>query len=293
MKHPGFFIIGGPKCGTTALAQYLSEHPSVFMAEKEPHYFSTDLENRIYKDWSEYLALFSAANSSHAAVGEASVGYLYSNEAVPNILARYPDARFIVMLRNPVTMAVSLHGQKCFEGEENEPDFERAWELQEARARGRDIPLTCHGPAMLQYRAVCSLGRQYERLLSRVDRERVLPVILDDFSSDPRSVWIEVLHFLGVKDDGRTEFPVVNEARTRKSVLLRRIHDVYLQFRRRSGIPGLGTGMFHRLDRWNEKIRRKKPLSDAMRRKLAREFSDDVRLLSDLLDRDLGDWTNV
>ena len=45
MCKPDFFIIGAPKCGTTALATYLAEHPNIQLSDpKEPHYFCKDLK---------------------------------------------------------------------------------------------------------------------------------------------------------------------------------------------------------------------------------------------------------
>ena len=54
---PNFFIIGAPKCGTTSLSVYLSEHREIVMSHpKEPHYFSTDIENGRMTDQSKYLS---------------------------------------------------------------------------------------------------------------------------------------------------------------------------------------------------------------------------------------------
>ena len=48
--RPNFFIVGAPKCGTTSLDEYLRQHPNVFISRpKEPHYFSTDLNNRLFE----------------------------------------------------------------------------------------------------------------------------------------------------------------------------------------------------------------------------------------------------
>jgi len=86
MKKPNFFILGAPKCGTTSLAMWLSEHPNIFMCPiKEPHYFNTDGLQRI-KTLEQYESLFTDAKPEHVAVGEASTHYLYSKEAVPRIL---------------------------------------------------------------------------------------------------------------------------------------------------------------------------------------------------------------
>jgi hypothetical protein len=73
-RKPDFFIVGAPKCGTTALFRYLAAHPAVFMpASKEPNYFCTDLpmDGRV-ATLNEYEALFSSAQP-HALTGEASV----------------------------------------------------------------------------------------------------------------------------------------------------------------------------------------------------------------------------
>ena len=83
---PNFFIVGAPKCGTTALYEYLRAHPNVFMPElKEPHFFAKDLGGypRI-KTLEAYRELFEARAAQHLAVGEASVYYLRSAVAIRN-----------------------------------------------------------------------------------------------------------------------------------------------------------------------------------------------------------------
>src|SRR5262245_35065298 len=85
MKKPTFFIIGAPKCGTTSLAAWLADHPDIFMSPtKEPHYFNTD-HKRYLNSLAGYEQLFEDATDRHSAVGEASVWYLYSANAVENI----------------------------------------------------------------------------------------------------------------------------------------------------------------------------------------------------------------
>ena len=111
MKKPNFFLIGGPKCGTTSLQEYLAQNPKIFMCTpKEPCYFDSDLPwPDSPKTEREYMRLFENANDSHMAVGEASTNYLYSAVAVEKILRFNPCAKFIVMVRNPIDMAISLH----------------------------------------------------------------------------------------------------------------------------------------------------------------------------------------
>ena len=64
MKRPNFFILGAPKCGTTSMAAWLSEHPNIFMSPiKEPFFFCTDLIPGHPRRIIGYEGLFSAATS--------------------------------------------------------------------------------------------------------------------------------------------------------------------------------------------------------------------------------------
>jgi hypothetical protein len=291
MKNPNFFIVGAPKCGTTALAHYLSEHPEVFLAEpKEPHYFNTDLDHGKCSDRSAYAALFEGAGSRHKAVGEASVWYLYSDEAVPNILRDIPEARFIVMVRNPVDVAVSLHAQHLFTGFENVRDFHTAWRLQTKRRDGKEIPFFCEEPKLLFYKDACSLGWQVERLIRNASNGRVLVIFFEDFARDPRKIWTEVERFIGVDDDGRREFPLINAAKSRRSFGLKRITDLYARLRRLLGMGGFGTGVFEWLDRWNVRNGKKPTLSEGVRAELVDAFRNDIERLEVATGRDLTQW---
>ena len=84
---PNFFLIGAPKCGTTSLSLYLKEHPEVFISEpKEPHFFSDDINNGGIKDLTGYLDCFKGAQVECGIIGDASTLYLYSKNAIQNIL---------------------------------------------------------------------------------------------------------------------------------------------------------------------------------------------------------------
>src|SRR5215468_7362257 len=98
------------------------------------HFFNSD-DRQAIRTLDEYEALFCAATEKHIAVGEASVWYLSSAEAVPAILRYQPAAKFIIMLRNPVEMAPALHGEMLLSGLERERKFSTAWNLQDERSR--------------------------------------------------------------------------------------------------------------------------------------------------------------
>ncbi len=246
---PNFFIIGAPKCGTTSLARWLSAHPQVFMSRiKEPHFFSTDLGNRKFDSECKYLQLFASATARHLAVGEASTWYLFSDAAVPAIESRLQGVRYIVLTRDPVEMARSLHHHNVRVLHEDKADLMEAWWLQEPRRRGDRIPATCTEPAFLQYLSACALGRQLERLYERVDPRRVLHLKLETLQSDPGAEYRRVLEFLGLDDDGRCDFQVANPARGYRSRNVQRFLRFSGKLRLKLGITrGLG------LSRLNER----------------------------------------
>jgi uncharacterized protein with GYD domain len=133
VPRPNFVILGAPKCGTTALSEYLREHPRVFVSRpKEPHYFCDDWDYYYApgeRTQEHYLHLFDDATDDHLAIGEASVWYLYSTTAARNIAAFDPAMRVIVMVRNPVELVPSLHSQLRYMLDEDEPDPERLLEV--------------------------------------------------------------------------------------------------------------------------------------------------------------------
>jgi Sulfotransferase domain len=140
---PDFFIVGAARCGTTALFDYLAAHPAVFLPvpeRKEPNYFCTDLSTYGgVATLTEYEALFSPA-PPHALTGEASVLYLYSKVAIGRIMAHNVDAKIIVMLRNPIEAARSMHAFWWSNKLEDVGDFEQAWRLQGPRLERRRLP---------------------------------------------------------------------------------------------------------------------------------------------------------
>lgn len=280
-----FFILGAPKCGTTSLAHWLDEHTNVFMSPvKEPHFYSTDLANATIASRSQYESLFDEVGPEHRAIGEASTWYLASEEAVPNILRDYPDALFIVMTRDPIEMARSLHHHNLRVLHEDEPDFAKAWGLQEIRRAGEHLPPDCVEPMFVQYGQACLLGRHMERLLSLVERDRVLHVPLEGLKDDPGHQYRRVLEFLGCEDDGRTVFSVANQARGTRSRLLQKLLRAGAKLRLTLGIKkGFG------LARLNEREKKKSEIETQTLEMLSVYFADDQRLLRELSFQ-LADW---
>jgi hypothetical protein len=298
MRKPNFFIVGAPKCGTTALHAYLGTHPNFFLCEpKEPNYFSTDFPTHRYvTEEKDYLRLFGNASDDETVLGEASAWYLYSSEAIPNIHKFDPQTKIIVMVRNPVDMVPSLHGMLLRYFAESEHDLERAWELQEARRAGRNFSKgrnerfdqkTC------LYADVCKLGAQVDRLLHIFPRDQIHIIFFDDFVRDTKDCYEKTLAFLNIPSDGRVEFPPENIRRQFKSQQLAwlswKVRDVGASAKRKLGIKR-SFDVLNRLYALNERKDDRPTLIPEFRQRLIEEFRTDVEKLAALTQRDLSHW---
>lgn len=299
---PNFFLIGAAKAGTTTLWSWLAQHPEVYLPEtKEPNYFVFTerpatcagpapehvLHELLHKfsvtTWSEYLALF-AAHDDEKAVGEASVRYLYFPEAVERIRARLPDARMLVVLREPVSRLYSHYGMnRQFQLEDLA--LEEALAAEPARIRagwGFDW----------HYAAVSRYAPQLERWFQAFGRERVAVFLHEDLRADPAGLYRQVCRFLGVDADFVPDFGVREKAAylPRHRLLDRLLH--HPNPVRSLGFRVLGPDRYEtlrkRVRRWNSAP--VPPLEPARRQRLAELFVDDVKRLERLLGRDLDTW---
>lgn len=297
---PNTFLIGAPKSGTTALASWLAAHPQVcFSSRKEPGYFARDFpphaDIQAHFDPERYRALF-APEPQHRVIAEGSTNYLLSADAVPAILASNPNARFIVSLRNPLELAPALHMQQRYMLNEDQADFADAWRLQAPRARGERIPAGCRQPRFLQYAAFARTGEQIERLLSLVPCSSVHIIRFDALRADPGAAYRQTLAFLGLDDDGRQDFPVVNGAHRRRYPALARLllnPPAPLRaplWRLRKTLRSARLPLVEALRERQRQDMVRAPLSPALRAELASHFADDIHLLERLLGWDLSDW---
>ena len=301
MRRPNFFLIGAPKAGTTALFSYLSAHPNFFASEpKELLFWSTDFmrsNDSAYitiETEQDYLSLFSSAQDHHLVLGEATVSYLYSSVAVKKILEFNQSAKLVVMLRNPIELVYGWHTELLYNGYETERQFEKAWMLQGSRSRGLHLPRGCFVPEFLQYESVGRLGEQVRRLLTLAPRDQVHFESYDDFSTNPRSVYVRTLDFLGLDDDGRMAFERVNRSKGLRARWLGELffspppkyREVAKFFRRHASQLGITKVLLPLF----QTSRIRQPLSTEFANHLKNVYREDVSLLSSLLGRDFSHW---
>ena len=303
IRKPDFFLVGAPKCGTTAMTHYLATHPDIFMAKKEMHFFGADLRfgRSFYRRSPRaYLEEYATRNGEIRA-GEASVWYLFSRAAAAEIREYSPESRIIIMLRQPAEMIYSLYHEFRFDANEHLPTFEAALGAEEDRRAGRRTSRATYFPQGLVYRETARYTEQVRRYFEAFGRERVHVILYDDFAANPAATCHQALRFLGL-DPGRleTDFQVINGGdRSVKSRALRAILTEPLvratAVASRPLVPRPVFAALQNAELWlwrsNTRFEKRPPMRRALRDKLTREFTPEVERLSELLRRDLSHWT--
>jgi len=118
---PDFVGVGYPKCGTTFIYNTLTRHPQVEKFKKERHYFSKPFYEFGESDFKEYRSLFKSYGNN--VIGEFSPGALYHPTNIQFLSKAAPDAKYIILLRNPIDRFFShVRQMENYRLEEVQPD---------------------------------------------------------------------------------------------------------------------------------------------------------------------------
>ena len=290
LSKPNFFIIGAPKCGTTSLHNYLNSHSQITMSHpKEPHYFSTDIENGGIRNQQKYASCFSHSDRNAIAIGESSTLYLYSEVAVQNIYNYRRDAKFITMIRNPIEIARSFHQVALKVFGEIETDFQKAWFLEENRRLGMNIPIGCLDPKLILYGNIAKIGQQVKRLLDKINSDKIHFVLYDDFKSSTESEYMKVLNFLNVDVELPNSFSSYNKTHRIKNEALTKLINYGSALKKKMNIKT----KFNVADKIHKMNITDDPLDELPTSfiiKMNKFFEHDITLLSKLIKKDLSKW---
>jgi len=208
-RFPDFMIIGGKRCGTTSLHNYLVEHPLVaplFPSRqkiKGVHYFDSNFHRGRAWYRSHFATFLTTTPLFRRTVGEASPYYLFHPHAADRARAFVPNVKLIVLLRNPVDRAYSHYRERCRQGVER-LSFEEALEHEEERLKGEeermllDPSYYSFSHEHLSYVAQGYYARSLGRWTSLFDVSQFLILPSEDFFRDPRATYGKVLDFLGL-----------------------------------------------------------------------------------------------
>jgi hypothetical protein len=296
MAVPDFFVAGAPKAGTTALHVALAQHPSLFMsAVKEPKFFLFDGpppvqggpgDAKTYREhvWrrSEYEALFDEAPPGTLR-GESTPFYLYSLDAQLRIRAQVPQAKLIIVLRDPVERAHSNWTHMWSAGLDPIDDFLEACAAEDRR--------TASGWAQFwHYKKLGLYGGQLEHLYSVFPREQVFLLRYHTMVQDTPGTLNKICAFLGVQTGLLSDMPRENV--TAHPDRTRRHRSMAKVLRLGTLLPhSAGAGLTDRLERrLQQGGAPRQPLTWEQRRALIPYFEADIQLLGELTGDDFSDW---
>lgn len=296
---PDFFVIGAPKCGTTALYEYLRQHPQLYLPRKEFYFFGSDFTYQHPRPSAEYYySLFdqvpNSTNGTVIKIGDASVWYLYSKKAAEEIKNACPNAKIIALLRNPTDMLYSLHSQQLFAGNEDIADFAEALAAEPERRLGKRIPKLIGCPFQaLYYSEVAMYAEQVQRYFNVFGKNNVKIIIFEEFIRDIPAHYRQILQFLEVNDQFRpasfqqinanktTRYPAVrNLLKKRPSWLIQLTKTIVPVRRWRNSIE-------NKLWQWNAKPEQRPKLNLLLKQQLNELHTSNIAQLEALLERKL------
>ena len=310
---PNFFIVGTGKAGTTSLYSYLQQHPQIYMSPvKEPGYFASEIraaalsepirrhvalqslelpkvlnDGQAFKpfgwiagEWEDYARLFRSVNGEKA-IGEATAAYLWSATAAANIHARLPEARIIMILRDPAERAFSQYLHQLSVGLTGATFREH---LEEC-ARGGERKLSPVYPFL----EIGLYHQQVKRFLDLFPRDQIRIYWYEEAWRQPANLLADVFRFLDV--DAAFQPDLSRKSHQRRAPRLVGLH----YFLKKSGlwyplkalVPApLRTSFRQFAFRCGRSLTME--LKD--RRYLIDYYRDDIQRLAALLDRDLSAW---
>ncbi len=282
-RGPTFFMVGAPKCATTAWVSYLSQNPRIaFGVAKEPHYFGQDLKWKRAITHAQYLDNYRDL-ADDCVVGDGSVLSLLSEQAAQRIHAFNPQARILILLRDHLAFLRSYHNEMLYHGVETETSLETAWALSTPRQSGEQLPRSCPDARLLDYPRSARFAEHVQRFLTVFPPEQVCVLWLDDWTRAPADYFRAVQTFIGVSPIELDRYAPVGEAKQHRNALIARLLNLrppavlmtlYHRLRQQLGLRGRNQ-LLYRLRQANLKQAEVAPVSTAFATRIAEEFHDD------------------
>lgn len=302
MALPTFVVIGAAKSGTTALYNYLGQHPEVYMTPREePSFFAFadqaprfrgpgDTEASVnyttITSRAEYEELFAGAKPAQAR-GDISPVYLYWPGTAERLASLVPDVRIVAVLRHPLDRAYSAFMHACRESKEPVSDFRAALLAEPAR-------IADNYGFLWRYNDLGRYAGQLRSYLEVFPREQVLITLYDDLAADPHGLCARVQDFIGVDP-----FFVPDTSIKHNMSGIPRSRMLYRLLRSGSWVAEGARRVAHlvgddRLKRLQTRLRggllRREELDPALRDELLGEWEEEIQQVAALTGHDLEHW---
>ena len=226
MIWPNLFVVGVAKAGTTTLHSILDQHPSIKMSTiKEPHFFTRNIqfqedqrELERLRDKDEYLALFTSEDAGILCRGESSPSYFWEEGVADRIQEVSPEAKIIVLLRDPVMRAFS-HYKMDYQAER-----ERNWSFLRALQEDQRRTVKGWGKSRL-YLELGYYAEPIKRFRRLFGQNNVLILLYEEFFATPNDQVARIWEFLDLPLLDIESTPTLNKGTSGNALnkLLKRI----------------------------------------------------------------------
>lgn len=296
MKKPNLFIVGNPRCGTTALYNYLKLHPEIeFPKLKEPRYLASlaqkfphngigdaSIDRAIIKNKEDYLALYENCDAKY--IGDASPDTLfYYNTTIDEIKRFTQRPKIIIMLRNPADRAYSAYCHLVRDGREK-------LSFKEALAE-EDFRMHNNWDFMWFFKSVGINVDAIKSFMDAFSPDCVMVITQENLERMPQETLSDIYEFLGISDYQGLDYSVRwNASGTSVNFVSRLVlsrSNIWSSKLRELLKRLVPSRLLHRLA---ASMIDKEVMLESDRAVLLDFYSKEIEVLENLLDRDLTEW---
>lgn len=285
MKKVNFFIVGAAKAGTTSIFDTLDQHPQIFFPnDKEPHFFGDQRprgKRGLYNTFADYMKLFGKADKGQLC-GEASTAYLYSETAPVEIYRHNPDAKILILLRNPVDRAYSLYWHHRRDFTEHF-SFEDALDHEERRISEKD-------GFGFHYLKSGFYHDQIERYLKIFGEKNVKVILFEEICNSYSETIQTICDFLSVEVNFDYSQGISNKSGVHKNKLIAYFFASNNWFRRTLKFLLPESFARYRIKIVQKNLVKSPPMRPETHAALTTYFTKDLKKLEKLLNKDLSHW---
>lgn len=294
MKKVNFFLVGYPKCGTTAIYQTLKDHPQIFNPKiKEPTFFAKDFReesDRINKDHKyykirtlkQYEEIYKEAKEK--IIPDFTPEYILSEVAIQDIKKYNKNARILIIIREPVSFLKSVHGQNISVGAEPERNFFKALKLEQYRRKNANKFKNIKLVSRLFYSNFTQYNKQIKRVLDNFSSDKIKIIIYEDFKEDNIRTYKEIFNFLEI-DLMDVQPKVVNVRRNPRNVKLSRFLSSGIFFKMYNKFPKKMKTKLKRMYNFTLFSNKSQKSDKNKELKLRKTYVNEIKLLDNLLIR--------
>lgn len=292
---PNTFLIGVQKSATTSLYNWLSQHPNICAPSslKDIPFF---LDDNLYSKGLNFLnETYIKYYRNEKVVFQGNVNYIFFEKSIKRIHEFNPNAKFILVLRNPVDRAISSYFFARKRGIESK-DILNAFENEKKIIDSNNLQDLCE----LTYRNHGLYAKQLKQFFKYFNKNQLCILLFDDLKNEPQLELDKIYKFLDIEENFKPKLNYLNETGNPRSKIINKliykdnklkkiindyIADPFFSFDFKIKVKLFLGRLFSKKDK-----ALKKNIPESLSMELRSFFKEDILELEELIDKDLSIW---